>query len=354
MTDNTKIEWADTTWNPTLGCDRISAGCDNCYAIGQAHIRARNPHPRIAAAFTGLTERTEQGTDWTGRINLLPDRLDQPMHWRKSRRIFVNSLSDLFHQDVPEDFIAQVWTVMGATPQHTYQILTKRHARMRSVVRRIAWRTPTTEERRRGIHHAQAYVQPNEDLNDHIGLPRVLPNVWLGISAEDQKRADLRVPALLDTPAAVRWVSAEPLLGPLDLTRISRARNQQPELAWDVLGRRYGVPGRWEAPMNSNAGLDWVVTGGESGPRARPADPNWFRSLRDQCQAAGVAYLHKQNGEWAPTGQVGIGCIDDRERLAGPPDERGFREVIRRVGKKAAGRELDGQIWDEYPTATHP
>jgi protein gp37 len=306
VSDKTGIEWTDATWNPVTGCTKVSPGCDHCYA------------ETFAERFRGTPgHHFENGFD----VTLRPERLDQPLKWKKPRRIFVNSMSDLFHESIPDEYIARVWTVMEAAPQHTFQILTKRHARMRSVVRRIAWRTPTTEERSQGVHGSQAYVQANENLNDHLGPPRVLPNVWLGVSVEDQKWADIRLPLLLQTPAAVRFISAEPLLGPVDLSQ-------------------------WLSPAGE---LHWVIAGGESGHGARPMHSTWCRTLRDQCEAAGTAFLFKQWGEWAPTGRVGIGNTDPRTLLVGQPDDRGFREEIRRVGKKVAGRELDGRTWDQFP-----
>ncbi len=319
MTD-TAIEWADKVWNPLLGCERVSSGCDRCYAITTATIRAGNPHPRVAAAFAGLTERRDGRLDWTGRINLLPDRLNQPLRVRKPTKWFVNSQSDLFHKDVPDEYIAEVFAVMARAPQHTFQLLTKRHARMRSLLAES------------GLKLLESAT--SEDTAQALYDQWPLPNVWLGVSVEDQQWADIRIPALLETPAEVRWISAEPLLGPVLLHD-------------DWIG---ADPYRRDEPA-----LSWVVVGGESGHGARPMHPDWARSLRGQCVAAGVPFLFKQWGEWAPNGWRGIGMSQGhmgRERLVGPVlDDMGHREVIERVGKKAAGRELDGRTWDEYPTA---
>jgi protein gp37 len=277
VSDNSAIEWTDATWNPVTGCTKVSPGCDHCYAETFAERWRGTPGHHF-----------EQGFD----VTLRPERLDQPLKWRKPRRVFVNSMSDLFHEQVPDDYIVTVFTRMWWSPQHTFQVLTKRHGRMRSLVPRI-------EDRLREMEH-------DLDLLDApTPLRWPLPNVWLGVSVEDQKRADLRIPALLDTPAAVRFLSCEPLLGPVDLRRISRPSGQQPEMVLDVVGQRYGVPGRWQAPTSHR--IDWVIVGGESGPRARPMDPAWARSLRDQCTAAGVPFFFKQAGallagEW--------GCSD--------------------------------------------
>ncbi len=369
MATNTSIEWADKTWSPIIGCDRVSPGCDSCYAIGTARIRESNPHPRIAAAFAGTTQRTDTGVDWSGTVNLLDDRLTEPLGWKKPVKIFVNSLSDLFHKNVPDDFIAKVFAVMAATPQHAYQVLTKRHARMRSLLSSPAFAKAVDRE----------FLDLTVNKRPEIAQPQwcyPLPNVWLGVSVETQHWANLRIPALLDTPAAIRWISAEPLLGPVDLTRLTASSKQQPDMVYDALNQRYGVPGRWQA--NTSARLDWVVAGGESGPKARPPHPDWFRTLRDQSAAAGVPYLFKQWGTWGVDAP-----LDDQGRLLYTPRGRGvtvandgtvyqpgdlaypdgprYGEAIRaghdrahltgmyRLGKKKAGRELDGRTHDEFP-----
>ncbi|SNY72923.1 DUF5131 family protein [Paractinoplanes atraurantiacus] len=267
MSAGTGIEWTEATWNPLLGCERVSAGCDSCYAIATATVRAGHPNPKVADAFAGLTERRDGRLDWTGRINLLPERLTEPWGWRKPRKVFVNSQADLFHDDVPAEFIAQVFATMAGTARHTYQLLTKRHARMRALLG-----SPQFAAQVNDVLDVWAY-----DLEPY-GYPAwPLRNVWLGVSVEDQRWAELRVPALLDAPAAVRWLSCEPLLGPIDLTRlIARPGPQQPDLVFDVLGRRCGVPDVWQASMSS--GIDWVVAGGESGAPG-PADGSWLGAV---------------------------------------------------------------------------
>ena len=257
MSDNTGIEWTDATWNPVTGCTEVSPGCDHCYA------------KTFAERFRGTSGHYfEHGFD----VQLRPDKLDLPLRWRRPRRIFVNSMSDLFHDQVPDTYIAQVFAVMALAPQHTFQVLTKRHARMRALLRDDLYdlmvRQLAAEDSE--IYDAftnRAALQPER----RITWP--LPNVWLGVSTENQQWADIRIPALLDTPAAVRWISAEPLLGPIDIAD---------ELA-----------GSWGAPR-----LDWVVVGVAS----RAVTPglctrtDWARSLRDQCTAAGVPFLFKQWG----------------------------------------------------------
>ena len=296
MSDGTKISWADATWSPLVGCTKVSAGCDNCYAIRTAHRMTANPNPLVSQAYAG----TEAGGEWTGKVNILADRLDQPLKWRRPRRIFVNAQSDLFHEAVPDDFIVRVWAVMTLAPQHVFQVLTKRHARMRSLLsaprfQDDVWRAATVLMGEHGI-----------DKGRHFAWP--LPGVWLGVSVEDQRWADRRIPALLDTPAAVRWISAEPLLGPVDL----RAWEWCDHDSGTYTGRsRYCRLYRGHDDGHCTdvlPGIDWVVVGGESGPGARPMHPAWARTLRDQCQDAGVPFHFKQAGsvlarEWGCTGK---------------------------------------------------
>lgn len=272
---DTSIEWTDKVWNPTTGCDRVSPGCDNCYALGMAkRLKGmgsakyqKDGNPRTSGPGFGITEHS--------------DTLMAPLGWRKPRKVFVNSMSDLFHAGVSDKFIARVWAVMAATPQHTYQVLTKRPARMRSLL-----------------------------LSDRFhGLP--LRNVWLGVSVEDQKRADLRIPALLDTPAAVRWLSCEPLLGPVALGAYVRCRVCRTSHKFSRQPCDPHTPARFRAHrMTTGGDIDWVVAGGESGPGARPMNPDWARSLRDQCASTGVPFHMKQTGavlakEWGATGKGG-------------------------------------------------
>ncbi|MGW3846900.1 DUF5131 family protein [Streptomyces fagopyri] len=246
----TTIEWTDTTWNPTTGCDRISPGCDHCYALplakrlkgmeqarGTNHPKYQNDgDPRTSGPGFGLTTH--------------PDTLDEPTHWRTPRMVFVNSMSDLFHARVPATFITDVWRTMHATPQHTYQVLTKRPERLARVLDQV---------------HAA------------LGLTEPLPNVWLGTSIESDDYTR-RANALRQAPAAVRFVSAEPLLGPL--------------------------------PSLDTTGIDWVILGGESGPGARPLELDWVRDVIGQCRTTGAAPFVKQLGTvWA--------------RSNGAPDKKG-------------------------------
>ena len=289
----TTIEWTDKVWNPVTGCTKVSAGCKNCYAERMFH----RPYP--GRAFTDV--RTH------------PERLDQPLRWRKPCRIFVNSMSDLFHEsiDLGSGFHAKVFNVARLTARHTYHILTKRPARMLELMREMTNMST-------------------------IFMGKPLPNVWLGVSVEDQATADERIPLLLQTPAAVRWVSYEPALGPVDLD--AWLRHHFSDCA--CIGCQEG---------RQNHRLDWIVAGGESGPGARPSHPDWFRSVRDQCQAAGVPFFFKQWGEWAEAEGSGVGSRDSGEKLYPGRHDWTDGTIMIRFGKKRAGRLLDGREWNEFP-----
>lgn len=315
MSDGTSIEWTDATWNPLVGCTKVSAGCDRCYAEGVVN--------RFAGTSSAFPSRFDVVTMRDDRM------LTQPLRWRRPRRVFVNSLSDLFHADVPDEFIAEVFAVMALTPRHTFQLLTKRHARMRSLLSSSRFKV----------------LVENRVLkrNVYAGQPTwPMPNVWLGVSVEDQNWADIRIPALLDTPAAVRWISAEPLLGPVDLA--------------DHLDE-----------LERDRTLDWVVVGGESGPGARPMHPRWARELRDQCAAARVPFLFKQHGNWLPgsdprhrqavvahTGETiePVAALWTAPHAYDADLNRMDWAVVHHVGKKAAGRHLDGHLHDGYPASS--
>lgn len=283
MTDRSAIEWTEATWNPTTGCDRVSPGCDNCYALtlagrlkkmGQLKYQT-DGDPATSGPGFGLAVHT--------------DALDLPLHWRRPRRVFVNSMSDLFHDKIPDEFIAEVFAVMDLSSQHTFQVLTKRHGRMRSLL----------NSKRFGLLVQNRVAKRNRYFHPH---PLPLPNVWLGVSVEDQGWADIRIPALLDTRAAVRWLSCEPLLGPIALRQL-------------LVGPCGSAGGRC-GDNSCRTRIDWVVVGGESGRNARPMRLDWALSLRDQCRAAEVPFFFKQVGG---------------------------------TTAKAGGRHLDGRTWDEYP-----
>lgn len=298
MSDKTGIEWTDATWNPIRGCSRVSEGCRNCYA---ETVAKRFSGPGMP--YEGLIAK---GGQWNGNIRVAGNLLDKPLRWQKPRRIFANSMSDLFHETVPEDVIDKVFAVMASAHWHTFQVLTKRPERMREYLR--------NREATKRIRNAARSI---DKCNPHdVRLP--LPNVWLGVSVEDQETADARIPLLLQTPAAVRWISAEPLLEPINIF-----------LYLAAVGRGEERP------------LDWVVCGGESGRNARPMHAIWARLLRDQCRDTGVPFLFKQWGEYAPNW---LNEIKDGELVKIPETE-----WMDRQGKKKAGRELDGRTWDEYP-----
>jgi protein gp37 len=261
MSAISKIEWTDRTWNPTRGCSIVSPGCVNCYAMKQAH-RFSGP----GKAYDGLTKQTKAGPQWTGIVRLVESALNEPLTWRKPARVFVNSMSDLFHESLPNEAIAQVFHVMYGEASgtndapHTYQILTKRPERMRDWFRWL-----------RDYDGDDAMITA---LSVYLRTSGPHKRVWLGVSCEDQKRADERIPLLLETQAAVRFISAEPLLGPIDLRP-----------AWNR-----GLP--WLRPD----GINWVIVGGESGPGARPCRVDWIESIVRQCRDAGVACFVKQLG----------------------------------------------------------
>lgn len=333
MADNTHIEWTDATWNPVTGCSVTSPGCTNCYAMKLAGTRLAH-HPSRA----GLTQDTKAGPVWTGEVRLNEDWLTQPLKWKRPRRIFVCAHGDLFHKNVPDEWIDRVFAVMALSPQHTFQVLTKRSARMREYCRfRFTEGYGTGGGGRLGTILDEIACLGTFDPSKPLHWP--LRNVWLGVSVEDQDRADERIPNLLETPAAKRWISAEPLLGPVDLTNITGAEKSReygsPVHGWSAIWKNNGLGRAW---------LDWVVVGGESGPGARPLHPDWARSLRDQCQAAGVPFFFKQVGEWLHESELGWWPFGDEaiERCQSVGE-------YYRVGKKSSGRLLDGREWNEVP-----
>ena len=289
------IEWTEKTWNPVVGCTPVSPGCLNCYA-------ARMARRQEAMGTPGYEPRTHHGFPesrtiriaevrggrpvFTGEVRCLPERLEEPLRWRKPRLVFVNSMSDLFHEAVPFEFVDRVFAVMALCPQHTFQVLTKRPERMAEYmgvrvgicgVRRF---DRFKEAGRHGGVLGSAHFEISGGQGACFDWP--LSNVWLGTSTENQATADERIPHLLRCPAAVRFLSVEPMLGPVDLSAFFG-------------GQYVGLPGD-VVHSNYNFGIGWVICGGESGPGARPFDVAWARSLRDQCKAAGVPFFMKQLG----------------------------------------------------------
>lgn len=240
MGRKTNIPWTDSTWNPIRGCTAVSLGCANCYAARMA-LRFSG----LGKPYHGLVRSTAHGPQWTRKIKMIKEHLVDPLCWREPRRIFVNSMGDLFHEGISFDDIAKVWKIMDWAQHHTFQVLTKRPDRMREFVR---W---------------WGDLPPD--------------NLWLGVSAENQEWADKRIPILIDIPATVLFVSCEPLLGAVDLSDYFRAKTA--------------------ISLVSAEGVTWVVVGGESGSGARRMDLAWARSLRDQCRKYGVPFFFKQKGE---------------------------------------------------------
>ena len=278
MGENSKIEWTDATWNPVTGCSVVSPGCTNCYAMRLAGTRMKH-HPSRA----GLTVSSKAGPVWNGEVRLNLEWIDEPLRWKRPRRIFACAHGDLFHENVPDDWIDRVFAVMALAPQHTFQVLTKRADRMRAYVNSDrAWANLEHE-----ICRAVTKYGVRTRLFQTVEHP--LPNVHLGVSAEDQRRADERIPDLLATPAAVRFASVEPLLGPVDLTPWLARRYESYICGWNQ-----GQPAYTVGALKPR--LDWVIVGGESGPGARVWDGFYdaARSLRDQCRAASVAFYMKQ------------------------------------------------------------
>jgi protein gp37 len=318
---DTRIEWADRTWNPITGCTKISEACQNCYAERMAkRLAGRCGYPK-ANPF---------------QVVYHSDKIDDPLRWRKPSRIFVCSMGDLFHEDVPEQMIGQVWNHMRLAPWHIYMILTKRPERMKDFFIRIT------------------NTFPNE-------YPA--PYIWLGVTAENQQRADERIPILLQTPAAKRFVSIEPMLGPVDIARWLR-------ISWQCSGCKgyfngpyrnicpdCGREGWWSGshpfngrnvsrgpicPSQSGQGIDWVICGGETGPGARPMHPDWVRSLRGQCKSAEVPFFFKQWGEWTTVYPQGLTSAVRKQTYQ-------YGTSFYGIDKKTAGRSLDGRIWNQYP-----
>ncbi len=304
MAEHSAIEWTDTTWNPVTGCDRVSPGCAHCYALdlaarlkrmGQAKYQ-RDGDPKSSGPGFGVT--------------LHPAELQRPRRWRRARRVFVNSMSDLFHDEIPDQFIAEVFAVMAECPQHTFQVLTKRPDRMASLLSSDAFWLAVSGE-----------VASRSDAVPAPTLPDPLPNVWLGVSVENRQWAE-RADVLRRTPAAVRFISAEPLLGPLLPTAPAYADFKA---TWILPGGRVQES---DAPALSLDGIDWLIVGGESGSGHRPIEVEWVRDLRDACLAQRLG----------PDGH-------DDARL-------GTRFFFKQWGgakPTSGGRDLDGRTWDEFP-----
>lgn len=431
-----KIEWTNVadgnggfkkgeTWNPQVGCKEISSACRSCYAAKLAH-RGMSPQHK------GLTVLRKDGPHWNGEINRVPGMLSQPLKWREPRGVFVGSMTDLFIKvDTDEDceFIAAIFGVMIACPQHTFMLLTKRPE---NAARWFAWLDRQCEEStfdqvelcvqaagealldagfdkkaeqlfdrhgwaRDGDYYGGFEAMEHEDLpgierrkrraqrdtEGWDGEQWPARNIWVGVTAEDQQRADERIPVLLDLPASVRYVSYEPACGPLDLSRwigphehctaCDRPSDAQDGDTCPHCGAIDHLMRTWGDAADDEPRLHQVIAGGESGAGARPSHPDWFRLARDQCVEAGVAFFFKQWGEWAPevganrgpkmlmsstgetadAGRYGRECVLPVDKLIinGKPALEGQpgRVVLARYGKSENGRELDGRTWDGFP-----
>lgn len=270
------IEWTDATWPVVKGCSYVSPGCANCYAVDLIHRHSRNPNPKISLPLVGLTEIRNGHPRWTGTVYLNEPHLTDPLKWKRGRMIFVPSHGDLFHADVPDEFIDKVFAVMACCQRHTFQVLTKRPERMAAYMASRSKSAQFWKDAARTFGYALEF--------EGISLVRFpLPNVWLGTSVERQQEADERIPHLLRTPAAVRFLSCEPLLGPMDILPYCSQYIGSPDD-----GERY-------APL-SDPGIHWIIVGGESGSNSRPMELAWARSLITQCHIAHVACFVKQMG----------------------------------------------------------
>lgn len=317
MSSASKIEWTEQTWNPFAGCAVLSPGCTNCYAMKMAARLDAMGQP----LYKGLTKPSKAGPVWRGTVRANPDALLAPLKRKKPTTYFVNSMSDLFYENFSDEMIDRVFAVMALTPQHTYQVLTKRAERMREY---MTARWPGSTQFAWGCRVSGAIddlipvrTEASIAAKQKAVSGNPLANCWLGVSTERQKEADERISHLLQTPAAVRFISAEPLLGPIEINKIPYSIND------DI--SEFGTP-----PI---LGIDWIIVGGESGPGARLMHPDWVRSLREQCRVAGVNFFFKQWGALRP-------IFDARTN-----DYIGST----RVGKKAAGRLLDNRTHDDMP-----
>jgi protein gp37 len=314
----TDIEWADDVWNVTRGCSRVSPGCEKCYA---ERLAGRFAGPGMP--YEGLVKKTKQGWRWTGKMRLVRYKLMEPLHWRQPRKVFVNSMSDLFHEGLSDGDLDEVFAVMlisclhETRGGHTFQILTKRAHRMRAYMR------AATAER---IARAGGQLMEDGDvwsdvLYEYVSSHGIVHDlIWLGVSAEDQKRADERIPVLQATPAAVRFISYEPTLGPLSLDRfvgLEPGNRWQPCLCAEIdPADRPCLTCESRRSLGAQSGLRWLIAGSESGPGARPAELGWYKDVRDQCAAAGIAFFMKQHV--AAGKKISLPLLDGRQHAAFP------------------------------------
>ena len=334
-----KIEWTEKTWNPVVGCAVTSPGCKNCYAMQMAgRLESINSVTNKMPQYVGTTKKVNGKTVWTGKIGIAPDHVwEKPLRRKKPTMYFVNSEGDLFHPNVPDDAIDRAFAVMALSPQHTFQVLTKHPERMRDWMR--AHTTETWGDLGYSLFFQQAFEWPyfsdkEEWLDNHLHngalsdalccQPELWPNVWLGVSVEDQNHANQRIPLLLDTPAAIRFISVEPLLSKISFR-------------WAAWHPMSGGKGTITNHLDGLRRLDWVICGGESGRNARPMHPAWARSLRDECAEAGVPFFFKQWGLNIPWNQV-------HPKRSNDPDDFCFRGQ-----KNLDPKTLDGVVHNAMP-----
>lgn len=385
-----KIEWTEKTWNPLTGCSRKSDGCKNCYAEKMTERLAKMGQEKYQGLLKDFTDSNGKTVSrFNGVIKFHDDALMIPLRTRKPTTWFVNSMSDLFHENVKDEWIDKIFAVIALRPQHTFQILTKRPERMAAYFSEKWQPAPAQnigrfhipaesvgEDRRCQISRAVDDLVTDHklvDLEDDnswtsegglkvLRFPWPLPNVWLGTSIENQKTADERIPHLLQTPAAVRFLSVEPLLEAVDLEIFPTHKCNGVDG-----GERHGnankcnICGRFSTAKRE--GIDWVIVGGESGPGARPMHPDWARSIRDQCIAAGVKFFFKQWGAWTPERPEHYHRVSGKRYSSesfcwgknmkpyrsDEPDNWIGSATVYKVGKKQAGRLLDGREWSEMP-----
>lgn len=315
MADRTRISWTNATINPVTGCTKISPGCEHCYAIRGSARQERFGTEQ----YKGSTRRLGDRTEWSNVVKLFPEEMDKVAKWKKPRMVFPCSMSDLFHRDVPDEFIHQMLDTMESARRHTFQVLTKRTQRMADIL--------IQRQEEKEALAAGAFAPP-------------LDNVWPGTSVEDQIRAWERVTMLLTIAAKIHWLSLEPLLGPVDLS------------PWLPIAPR-GLG--WERVKSESAygekrpRINWVVVGGESGPDARPMHPNWVRATQKQCEAAGVAFYFKQWGAWEPIKQTTRRIYKPHRYFEFEDGQLMFKTV-----KKSDKPLLDGVAYREYPKREMP
>lgn len=317
-----KIGWLNVpgyipqTWNPIVGCSKVSEGCRNCYAERMAHRLAAMKNCGYENVIAHANGRSVG--QWNGETNILNAVLQKPLGWKKPRAIFVNSMGDLFHENTPDEWIDRVFAVMALCPQHLFIVLTKRAERMERYTTKDGVAFRWAKQKLEMLQQSDAVYRPMPEWMKPLDPKTpIMPNVWMGVTVEDQEQADERIPHLLRCPASQRFVSCEPLIGPVDIQSACMIDYQHSLL-----------PGNDSRPM-----IKWVICGGESGPGARPMNPEWARSLRDQAMAAGVPFFFKQWGDKTGAGR--------------PLTHSAGREF----SEKRGGDVLDGRQWHQWPTS---